>query len=268
MLNGLSIGKRLALVLSVILALSLLSGVLVTFKLRQLGQELDTMMDDNLKTERAAVDWMRHTTAGVQRASAIAKSTDASLVEYFAPMSAASIGDTNRLQKLIEEHMDTAEEKALFEKVGTLRKTYLAARDEVNKLKKDGDSDGAAKAFGERFEPTSKLYLAGVQEMVDLQRKQLDASATRSEALRSQASTLLAVCGVLSVGLGALLSWLLSRSITQPLRRAESIARSIADMDLSGRPQDHYANDETGRLLRSLDAMRAALVKAMQQVRG
>ena len=45
-----------------------------------------------------------------------------------------------------------------------LRKGYLSAREEVNKLKKR-DPDGAAKAFAERFEPTARSYVAAVQEV-------------------------------------------------------------------------------------------------------
>jgi methyl-accepting chemotaxis protein len=52
------------------------------------------------------------------------------------------------------------------------------------------------------------------------------------------------------------------------LRHAEAIAEAIADMDLTGKPQESYANDETGRLLRALDLMRSALQQSLQQVRG
>jgi hypothetical protein len=164
-LNQLSIAKRLACVLGVILSLSLLTSLFAVFKLRQMGEVTDTMLAVNLKTERAAADWLRNTTAGVQRASAIAKSTDPSLIEYFAPATAASIAETNDLQKYVESQMVTPEQKALNEKISDLRKAYLSAREEVSKLKKAGDTEGAAKAFAERFEPTARSYVAGVQEV-------------------------------------------------------------------------------------------------------
>lgn len=267
-LSNISISKRLAIVLGAILALFLASSVIAVLKLRQLGVEINAMVTDNVRTERAGADWLRHTTAGVQRAAAIAKSSDASLIPYFAPATAESIRLTNDLQKLIETQMHTPEERQLFDKVGGLRKSYLAAREEVSKLKQAGDVEGANRLFSERFEPTSRSYLAGVQQMVDSQRAQLDAAAQRSEDLRAQTSTLLIVCSLLSLGLGTLLAWLLARSITHPLRRAETMAQSIADMDLTDAPQTSYANDETGRLLRAIDLMRTALQHSLQQVRG
>ena len=268
-LNQISIGKRLTLVLGVILALFLASSVVAVVKLRQLGAEIDTVVNDNVKTERAGSDWLRHTTSGVQRAAAIAKSSDASLIAYFAPATAASIRDTNELQKFIESKMVTPEEKQLFAKVGELRKHYLAAREEVSKHKQAGDADAANKVFTERFEPTSRSYLAGVQQLVDGQRAQLDAAGIKTRVVSMPSTTLLLqICTAVSLLLGALLAWLLANSITRPLRHAETIAEAIADMDLTGAPQSIYANDETGRLLRALDLMRSALQRSLLQVRG
>ena len=100
-LSNVSIGKRLAIVLGIILALFLATSAAAVWKLQQLSREIDAMIEDNVKTERAGSDWLRHTTAGVQRAAAIAKSSDASLIDYFAPATAASIKNTNELQKFM-----------------------------------------------------------------------------------------------------------------------------------------------------------------------
>ena len=55
-LNQLSIAKRLACVLGLILSLSLLTSLFAVFKLRQMGEVTDAMLAVNLKTERAAAD--------------------------------------------------------------------------------------------------------------------------------------------------------------------------------------------------------------------
>ncbi|CAN7632340.1 hypothetical protein LJR175_004810 [Variovorax sp. LjRoot175] len=128
-LSNISIAKRLAIVLGVILAFFLASSVIAALKLRQLGIEITGMVQDNVRTERAGADWLRHTTSGVQRAAAIAKSSDASLIAYFAPATAASIKETNELQKFIEGQMVKPEERELFQKVANCaRTTSLRAR--------------------------------------------------------------------------------------------------------------------------------------------
>ncbi|WP_341917060.1 methyl-accepting chemotaxis protein [Polaromonas sp. YR568] len=266
-LGNISIGKRLALVVGIILALFLTSSVLAVLKLRQLGTEINAMVEKNVKTERAGADWLRHTTSGVQRAAAIAKSSDASLIAYFAPATASSITQTNELQKFIETQMDTPEKRQLFSKVGELRKNYLAAREEVSKAKLAGDVEGANRIFNERFEPTSRSYLAGVQQMVDTERAQLDVAAQRSEDLRARTSTLLIVCSALSLGLGILLAWLLARSITQPLQRAVQVAQAVAAGNLTSRIEV-TSQDETGQLMQALKDMNDSLAKVVGEVRS
>ncbi|MCO5976934.1 methyl-accepting chemotaxis protein [Ideonella oryzae] len=266
-LQNVTIGRRLALVLSVILGLSLLSGIASVLMLRDLGREVGTMVDDQLKVERAGEAWLNNTSAGVQRAAAIAKSSDPSLVAYFAPASAKAIAETNDLQKVIEVAMDTEEEKTAFSKVTELRKAYLAAREQVSQLKKAGDVEAAAKLFSEQFEPTSTAYLAGVQSLVGLQRQTFDASAAHVQALRVRATAVLVVMGLLSVVIGSALAWQLTRSITVPLREAEVAAQAVARMDLSQAARRHYARDETGQLMQAIDAMREALRKTVHEVR-
>ncbi len=263
-----SIGRRLALVLSAILGLSLLSSVIAVWQLRAVGAEMADMLQNSLMVERAASDWMRNTSSGVQRAAAIAKSSDPSLIEYFAPATAAAIKETTELQKQIEASLDTPAERELFARIGELRKAYLTAREEVSKAKSAGDAAGAAKLFAERFDPASKSYLDSVAELTAGQRAALDQSAAKVEALRVRTVWALVLCTGLALAVGCVLSVLLSRSITGPLREAERSARAIADMDLTGEPQRSYANDETGQLLRAVDAMRDALRHALSQVRG
>ncbi|MFG6488905.1 methyl-accepting chemotaxis protein [Roseateles sp. BYS78W] len=263
-----SIGRRLALVLSCILGLSVFSSLVAVWQLRALGAEVEDMLERSLKVERAAVDWMRNTSSGVQRAAAIAKSSDPSLIEYFAPATAAAIKETSELQKQIETALDSPEERELFARIGEQRKAYLAAREEVSKAKKAGDAEGAAKLFADRFEPASKTYLDAVASLAQRQREQLDASARQVEALRERTVWLLVGCTALALVAGIALSVVLTRGITGPLREAERSARAIADMDLTGEAQRHYGNDETGQLLRAIDAMRDALRRALQEVRS
>ena len=267
-LNNLSIGKRLAVVLGVILSLCLASSLFAFFKLRQIGVQVDHMVTDNARTERATADWLRNTTAGIQRAAAIAKSSDNSLIDYFAPATKQSIADTNVLQEQIDKAMNTPEERQLFEEAGKLRTAYLAARNDVSKLKQAGDLAGASKLFDERFEPTSKAYLAAVTRISDLQRSYLDQAAKESADLTTRTATLLMACAGFATALGALLAWQLATSIVRPLRQAEAMASAVAAMDLSGTPQQHYAKDETGQLLRAIDTMRSALQRALNDVRS
>jgi methyl-accepting chemotaxis protein len=265
-LSQFSIGKRLALVVGLILALSLASSVLAVVKLRQLGQEIDLMVEQNIKIERAGSDWLRYVTAGVQRAAAIAKSSDASLIDYFAPASAQNIKETTELQKFLESRMDTPQRREIYEKIGELRKAYLAAREEVSKAKLAGGAEEANKIFTQRFEPASQGYLVGVQKLVDGERAELDAAAERSDEMRANTSLMLVICSALSLVLGVALAWMLVRSITHPLRRAVAVAEAVAAGDLTSRIEV-TSTDETGQLMQALRGMNESLAKVVGEVR-
>ena len=267
-LDRFSIGKRLALVLGFILLLALLGSVFAIRQLDAVSSEVARMVSDDMAAERMATDWYLNVYGGVQRAAAIARSTDPSLADYFAKSSAEAVRQTSELQQRLERQMDKPQEKALFDRIGAARKSYLDARDALSRMKKDGDSAGALKVFNEQFEPGSQTYLALVRQLVDLERQQMDAGARRVDESRARTTVLLIGCSVLSLGLSALLAWAVTRSITRPLQQAQGMARAIADMDLTGQPQGRYAPDETGHLLRALDTMRSALHVALQQVRG
>jgi methyl-accepting chemotaxis protein len=267
-LSNMSIGRRLAVVLGMIVALSVASSVFAVFKLGRLGDGVAAMVGENLAVERATTDWLRISTSATERARAIAKSSDTGLVAYFAPASVEGVKKTTALTKVIEARMDQPEERRLFDATVAARKAFLEAKDEVGRLKLAGDGDGAQKVFSERFEPVARDYIASVEALATNQREQLDARARAAAEERERTTwLLLASAGVSLVG-SVLLAIYLARSITAPLKNAEKMAEAIARMDLSDRAQSRYANDETGRLLRAIDRMRAALTTSMRQIRG
>ena len=267
-LSNLSIARRLALVLAAMLALSLVTSLFAFLTLRHLGLQVTTMVADNLKVERAATDWLRYASEGSDRSAAIARSSDPSLGDYFAESTQQLTVLATARQKIVEEGSDTPEERALFQHVAETRRGFLASRDEIKRLRSSGDAAGATREFQDHFEKISHDYIAGIEAVAELQRHEVDVVARRIDLEREHTSALLGASGAASLAIGALLAWLLSRSITGPLSRAEAMARTIARMDLTDRAAASYANDETGRLLRSIDAMRGALTETLLQVRS
>ena len=267
-MNKLTIGKRLALVLGTILALLVVTSAIAIAMLQRLGREVEVMLEHNTRTERLAVDWSMNLNAAVQRRAAIAKSQDPALKAYFAEANAQSVRVTGELQKKIDEQLNTASDRAALEEVNTRRKAYQTVRDEVTKLKDAGDEAAAARLFDEKFDPAARAYQESVQNVVALQRRELDARGAQVLALRTRTLWLLSVSAAVGLVLGVVLAWVLARSIVGPVRRSHAIAVEIGAMDLRGAPQPAYSPDETGALLQALDGMRAALRNTLLEVRG
>jgi methyl-accepting chemotaxis protein len=87
------------------------------------------------------------------------------------------------------------------------------------------------------------------------------------QAANGNARIGLLVFALCTLAAGGALAWWLTRSITRPLHEAAEVANAIANFDLTRQIETH-GEDETGRLLRSLQTMQAALLKLISEVRG
>ena len=258
-MNRFSIASRLILGFALVLLLSLLITVVGAWQLHTASSATQELIEAPLAKERLIADWYLHIHTAVRRTIAIAKSSDPSLAVFFADEQKQSAAETSAIQKKVEVLMVSEDEQKLFKEIGAIRKIYSSSRDEVVLLKKDGKPDESAKLLDNTFIPTSKDYLAKVGVLLSMQRKALDDSATPIKQANDRASNLLLVLGALSVVLGAVSAYLITRSITRPLKQALDAAKRVCNGDLSSQISTD-ATDETGQLLRSMGDMQATLV--------
>ncbi len=264
---NMKIGQRLALGFALILlSMVALLGVSI-WQLSRVATTTEDILKTPLMKERLVSDWYRVIQSGVRRTTAIAKSSDASLSTFFASDSVASSKQSSELQKTIEDLLTTDEERKLFEQLGATRKAYIVARDAISKAKLDGNVDEVNKIFDTTYSASAKGYLDQLQQLLDLQRATINQMAASIQKADEQSRTVLIVFGSALFALGWLVAWRLAVGITQPLKQAVKIAKTIASGDLTSHI-DGDASDETGQLLRALQTMNDNLLKIVSQVRA
>jgi methyl-accepting chemotaxis protein len=261
-----SVSKRLSLSFAVVLLLSLISILLAIKQLSAVGDDTRAMMADPLKAERLVADWTRNIHAGVRRTSAIARSSDPSLAAYFKDDQEESTRQSGELQKALEPMMNTPQEKRLFEEIADVRKIYIGSRNEIVTLKKDGKLEEGNKVLDEKFTPAAKLYLAKMGELLQAQRDQIDTFSKNIERNFESSRNLLIGLATVSLVLSVLVAWSLSKSVTEPLGKANRLARQVASGDLTARIETDRT-DELGQLLKNLHDMQASLVQVVSNVR-
>jgi len=265
-LSNLSVAKRLALGFALVLLLSVGVIGLSIFRLNALADDTEKMMDEPILTERVVADWYRNVRASITRATAIARSSDPALVEFFAEEQTLSTKTSGELYKRIQEQMDTPEEKAAISKMDEVRNAYLESRNAILVLKKEGKADEASKILEEQLVPRAKLYVQQIEALLTVQRNQVDTLAKDIQANRQSSSQMLVILGVISVALGSLIAWVLAGTITKPLVQATEVAQRVSSGDLTTQiPKP--GKDEVGRLLGSLQAMQDSLIKVVTNVR-
>src|SRR5471032_809589 len=252
-MKNLKIGTRLALGFGLVLV--------------SMAQATHAMMQQPLAKERMISDWYRLIHTSVRRTTAISKSTDASLGPFFAEDAASSSQEVKELQQKVAALADTPQEQAVLDSMEPTRKAYISSRDEIVKLKKDGQLDAADQVLQQKFIPAGNAYVSELKQLQDLQRASIDQRAEEIDGIYATSRNALVSLGVLVFALGALAAWWLTVGITRPLGHAGRIARTDADCDLRS-VIVVLSSDETGQLLQALKDMNDSLAGVVGRVRS
>jgi methyl-accepting chemotaxis protein len=264
---NIKIGNRLATGFALLLAMTVAIAAVGVWRLNQVAASTRDMMAAPLTKERLITDWYSLNFASIRRTAAIVKSSDPALGPYFKEDSAASIKKAAELLKQIEPLITDGAEKAQFDKILAQRKAYTAARDGAVKAKADGDAEQAAQLLDQSFTPAAKVYQDLLQDLVTMQRAEIDGAARAIDATANFSTRLIAVLAACAVALGIVSAWLLTRGIVRPIREAVALAETVAAGDLS-RTISVTSDDETGALLRALRHMNDSLVGIVTEVRA
>ncbi|WP_374320089.1 methyl-accepting chemotaxis protein [Aquabacterium sp.] len=265
-MGNLSIGKRLALGFGLLLLLAALMLGTAVWRLQHVDNATHAMMNEPLAKERLAGDVYRNVFAAVRRTSAIVKSTDASLTDFFADDTKMTTKASTEAQAALEKLLRTDEERAAFAKMGEVRARYIQARDSAVKAKASGDTLEATRIFESAYQPTAREYLDVVLAFQTLERQQIDVMAKELSASNDAGRLMLILLGVLAIALGAGAAWFITRSITQPLAHALEAARQVAQGNLK-RLEHDGAKDEMGQLINALAEMQDALSRVIGGIR-
>ena len=168
--------------------------------------------------------------------------------------------------KLLGDTVTSPSGKAILAKVANARAAYTGPRDKVRNLVKAGDKAGATTALYTELHPAQQKYQAAVEEFTTLQEKLMaESNVTVEETVRSTELTVLTVVGISLVIAALLASWI-TRNTTRPLAQAVSMARAVAEGDLTQNIDDSGSN-ETGQLFKALKDMQGKLASIVQGVR-
>jgi methyl-accepting chemotaxis protein len=265
-LTNVRISTRLAFGFAIVLALSILSTSFALLNARSNAEATRQMMEKPLTKERLVSDWSALTSAAIARTSMIARSTDETLATSFSDVISASVVKATEAVKGVESLLSSDEEKALFRDIVEMRAKYQAAKVVVMNLRKVGDAAGAEHAYAESFVPLSKSYADKIMELQSMQRKSIDQTAAAIDQGNQRGTRISIMLSVLLIAFGAVVAFVISRSITSPLKHAVHVAGMVAAGDLST-VIEKSGKDEIGDLMRALDRMNQALRKIVSQVK-
>ena len=162
----------------------------------------------------------------------------------------------------------TDEEQVFLKSIREGEAAYFAAQVDLFKASRaaQGFNEGLRTIYSGKSLETLNDLMAVVQKDVEFQSKGADAAYKASQEQYATARASIIILLLCAVATGALLAWMITRSITDPVREAVIIAEAVASGDLT--TQIHSDNqDEFGQLLRALMKMNNDLATVVLNVR-
>ena len=245
-------------------AMALVSGIAQNRGNTTMARAMDAVVDIDTRVV-AAVRWRGGTETAVNMIMGGAVTTDAVLAQQYDARVKEIIGDINKIQETIVAGRPPRGKKPpstrwwpnaswcwkLWPRPGSSR--ARAMRWKPSALPTSSSPHGGALPQGARR----------IHRQLERRRE-----AVREEAMaqRIRSGVISTLTALVVFAAGALLAWLLVRSITAPLQQAVDTANAIAAGDLT-RELQTSRKDELGQMLRALNDMSARLRGVVSEVR-
>jgi methyl-accepting chemotaxis protein len=266
-IKNLKIGPRLGLAFAAVLALAVLLVAVGVLRLREVASAT-AEMERSIHKARLADRWLADMNANRAYGEARLRAADSADVKSLAARMAAVSASVSRAQEELQASVARAEGKKLLAAIAEKRKAYATARARLFGLQDSGADKAEIKRVQEgETNPALAAYEAAVRTLSERQSRRADEERAVVDTATATGIRLLWTFGALAVLLGAALAWILTRSITRPLRRAVEVANAVAGGDLSSRV-DVTSGDETGELMAALATMNGNLNALVKHVRS
>ena len=266
-LTQFKIGTRLGIGFAVVLGLLVAVLLVGLYSMGQLSARThDIVTDKNVKMAAANTmsDNVRNITLAIT--SVVVAPTEA-LVQA----ELAKIGEARKkygaAKETLQKKISTDKETALMAELDAALKAGAPLNNKVIELRNAGQTDEAIAFLTQQAAPSLKRVLGALDSLVAYEGEQAAQAATDAETLSASARASMLALGSVAVLLGAFVAWIITRSITQPINAAVSVAETVASGDLSSHIVVN-SGDETGRLLGALKAMNTSLLGVVAQVRN
>jgi len=266
--TNLKIGSRMALSFALVLLLTSLLGIAALTAVSKVNGATEDLQTNWLPAIRALGDYRTGVNL-VRRVGGqyVMSSTDEEFSRWDKRMADGKAVATDAWKRYLTT-VDSPEEKALAAIIEADQESFFKAEDAVSersKAEKHFSEELHQQYLGDSLTTFNKL-LDDVEKDIVLQSKGADQAFQQSQS--TYKSIRMVVVGLLGVSLvaSAVIAYLVTRSITTPIREAVRVAETVADGDLTSNIVVR-SRDETGQLLAALRRMNESLVGIVGDVR-
>jgi len=170
------------------------------------------------------------------------------------------------LQQLLASAANDTETGRIIDQIDRLRSQVVEARSQQLQMLRNGEVEAAAHwQAGEQAERLQRINEHGLQLTELTNQRVAEALAASQQELESTQRSIFGLC-LLLVGISALLAWLLSRHIAQPLAALTRLAEQIGRGEIPQTVATSKRQDEVGSLALAFADMSHYLRDMVQEI--
>ncbi|MQA37093.1 methyl-accepting chemotaxis protein [Rugamonas aquatica] len=267
-----NIGTRLSVGFGIVLALLLAVTVLGITRMSQVQERLDEIANVN-NPEGKLADLMLSTVTDRSIALRnLALLTDMKDMQPEADRIRVNEQKYAEAEKKLNQMFaalpsTTDRELALMPKIKEAEAAALPLMAKAAKLGLDNKADEATKVLIGELRPVQRKWLDLLTQLSELETTLNTEAGNDAAVAYSSARLMMILLSAAAIGMGVLIAWLATRSITLPMQQAVRVAQTVAAGDLTSKIEVR-TTDETGMLLQALLDMNNHLQDIVGQVRG
>ena len=270
--SKLSIGVRLGAGFAVIAALALGVAALGLLQLNWVGAQFTRIVEVNNPKSDLANQMLNEigvmgTQVRMVALLSLPTAIDAEIKVMNAAIERYQRAETSVAQAITADATATDDERRLAKAIQTAAAATVPLIREAAAQGADGANVEATMTLMQRVRPVETEWRKGVTELAQLEARYNRESLEQSSRARVRAAWALAALALVTLVISGVLAWRLTRSVTQPVNEAITLAERVASGDLSHSVVARYAG-EFGRLLQTLQDMQASLATMVRQVRA
>jgi methyl-accepting chemotaxis protein len=266
-LKNFRIATRLGMAFTAVLLLTFALMAVAVIRLHEVGNATAEMERAKDKADLAAL-WHSGNMANDGMTEARLRALDPQDTKLIDDKMKAKSAEITEVKEKLTALISDEEGKRLLAKIADARVVYMDVRKQVFALRDGGQSmQQVSELIEQKMKPTLAAYDVTVANLAERQQRVFDETKVKVDQTVASSRTILLAVGSAALVVGALLAYLLSRSITRPLREAVEVARTVAAGDLSRKVEVHSA-DETGQLMEALKSMTDNLNRIVARVRA
>ncbi|MBI2277421.1 MAG: CZB domain-containing protein [Dechloromonas sp.] len=262
-LRNYKIGTRLILTTAGALVLMLLVVAVALFSLKQIGDKVVRIVDENAVNAELAVDMrMRNLLIGQHvRTALVQEEVDKQLAEK--ARVDADMAKYLAAERRVVEGTVSPRAKEIVGRILPARQAAEATIRQLFELIKAGNHPESERFFFEDFQPKLQAWFDAVGDYVELQHASSSMDVAEINAIKSSVRTTLLLLMLLAVAVMIPSGIWVTRQITRPLQDAVNVAEAVAAGNLDNRI-DRSGADEPAQLMLALEKMQADLKRRIE----